>query len=64
MDYQVVSNWLLGLIAFLLTVVAFFLKLAYGSLLKNQEILFNRANSLDTRVTTLETACDIRHGGK
>jgi len=63
MDYQVVSNGLLGVIAVLLAVVAYFLKQAYETLTTNQTELFNRTNSLDKRMVTLETACDIRHEG-
>lgn len=64
MDYQLLSNGLLGLIAILLAIIAYFLKQSYQSLLSNQEELFERNNGLDRRVTALETACDIRHGGK
>lgn len=64
MDYQLLSNGLLGLIAILLGIIAYFLKQSYQSLLRNQDVLFERDNGLDRRVTALETACEIRHGGK
>ena len=63
MDYVAISNVLLGAITILLSVVAYFAKRAYEMLTSNQAELFNRTNKLENRVSSLETACDIRHGG-
>lgn len=54
---------LLGLIGGLLSIVAWLLQRAYSTLVENQKELFSRQNKAEGRLSRIETACEIRHGG-
>lgn len=54
---------LLALIGGLLSIVAWFLQRSYNTLVENQKELFSRQNKAEGRLSRLEAACEIRHGG-
>ncbi|GAB1535633.1 hypothetical protein ADMFC3_12640 [Geovibrio sp. ADMFC3] len=54
---------LLALIGGLLTVIAWFAKGAYYSLVQSQRDLFSKYNKVESRVSALEKGCEIRHEG-